>query len=197
MTYINRHPEFPIEEWENAPQYWGPGTRELQEHARVTVLDFERLQMLAELQRDRGAFKPDNGTDVQKAPVKVGPYPASFVSVESLGDDDYLLHRPFEVEILVVLNGILEIERSQPPSMPRAKSQSRGILRQGDAVGLRPGEVQLTAHGLDSRASSLALSILGLVDKQMHFITKLSRTSMQKEFDIDFKPDLPYDPAED
>jgi hypothetical protein len=197
MSDVVRHPDYSMDEWDGAPQYWGPGTRELQEYGQVTVLDFERLEMLAELQRDRGEFKPDNGTDAQKAPVKVGAFLGNFVSIESLDEEDYLLHRPYEVEIFVVLKGLLEVERSLTPGMPRFSAPSRGILRQGDVVGLKPGELQLTAHGLEGRASSLALSILGLPSRQADYIITRSRFTMGKEFDVDFKPQLPYEPKEE
>ena len=187
------HPEFTAAEWECAPEYWGPGLKEIHRHSRTTILDFESLQMLAAMQEEAGAFRSNNQLETLKAPIKLGEIPAAFVKIASLNEDDYLIHWPKLPEILVVINGMLTVKNSRFASVIKNNAGSSGVLRCGDVVSLAPEGVQLTAHGLDKQAASLALTILGIHPSQTELIVLQGRFNPKTEFDPAGRTKLPYE----
>jgi hypothetical protein len=188
-----RHPEFTIAEWESAPEYRGPGLRELHQHSHTAILDFESMEMIATIQHEAGAFRSSDGLGALKAPVKLGDIPAAFVKVVSLNEDDYFIHTPYESEILVVINGVLTIRNDRFASARQTNAGTSEPLRSGDVVALAPEEIRLTAHGLDRQAASLALSIMGMRPEQTELIILQNRFSFDKEIDPDGRTRLPYE----
>jgi hypothetical protein len=188
-----KHPEFTAEEWENAPVYDAPGLTELHRHTRTTILDFASLQMIAHAQESAGAFRSASSLESPKAPIKLGDIPAAFVKVVSLNEDDYVVHTPHGPEILVVLNGILTVKNSRFASLTRPRAGSSQPLASGDVIALAPEGVQLTAHGYDMQAASLALSILDIHPRQTEFIIMQGRFNGPKEIGPEGRTKLPYE----
>jgi hypothetical protein len=153
-----RHPEFSMSQWEQAPQYWGPGIRELQHQGNATVLDFEALQMIAEAQASSGAFQSD-GMEVSKAPLKLGNVPASFLDVVSEDFDDFVVHTPLGPEILVVIDGLLTIKNFRQFMWRDMRFKTTSPLHSGDVLTLEPEGVKMKAQGLHKNARSLVLAI--------------------------------------
>lgn len=152
-------PEFSKGEWETAPVYLGPGTRDLRDASGVVMLDFGALEMLANFQAESGAFSAPNGLATETAPVMIGDTPGAFIKVSSLGEDDYLVYTPKEPEILVVINGILTVKNYSSFNIFSADSSITDALTSGDIMQLEPEGVQMTAIGLELQAESLALTI--------------------------------------
>jgi hypothetical protein len=188
-----RHPEFTDAEWNSAPEYRGPGVKELHKHSGTVILDFESLQMTANMLEQTGAFRSNNGLDTLKAPIKLGGVPAAFLKIVSLNEDDYLVHTPHGQEILVVLNGILTIKNSRFASRSNMGADRTEHLRSGDVVALAPEGIQLTAHGLDRQAASLALSIMGMHPEQTELIILQNIFNTEKKIDPDGRTKLPYE----
>lgn len=188
-----RHPEFSVEEWERAPVYGGPGLTDLHQHTRTTILDFVSLQMIAHMQEGSGAFRSSTPLDSPKAPIKLGDIPAAFVKVASLNENDYVVHTPHGPEILVVLNGILTVKNSRFASVLKLHAGRSRPLASGDVIALAPEGVQLTAHGQDIQANSMALSILDIHPEQTEFIVMQNRFSGEKVIDLEGRTKLPYE----
>lgn len=188
-----RHPEFTDADWADAPTYIGPGIRELHQHARTTVLDFASLQMVADMQQESGAFRAKSGFSPAMAPIKLGDIPAAFIRVESGFADDYQMYKPPAPEILVVIQGILRVERRQLRNSFRANTGMSKPLASGDVITLPPGRTRLSAHGLDEEASSLALSMWDIHPKQTQLIVLRGIFNKDKEIDPAGRVNLPYE----
>ncbi len=64
---MSLHPSFTAEQWEQAPQYQGPGNAELHQLCDATMLDFDALQRHALMQEEALAFEFD-GRGIARAP---------------------------------------------------------------------------------------------------------------------------------
>jgi len=164
-----RHPEFSIAEWEQAPQYWGPGIREMQDQGNVSVLDFDALQMIASAQQEDGAFRAD-GFDTKKAPLKLGNLPAAFLQIVSEEPGDFVVHAPHGPEILVVLNGILTVKSTKNLNLNKQDFVSSGPFSSGDVLPLNNNALHMSAHSLSRKATSLALTLYDAETEQENLL---------------------------
>jgi hypothetical protein len=190
---MSLHPEFTDAEWDSAPVYRGPGLKDLHKHTGSIVLDFASLEMIAEAQESNGSFRSSDGLDVLKAPLMLGDAPALFLKVVSLNDDDYIVHRPTSDEVLVVVRGLLTIRNNRFANIFNANAGQTGPLQSGDVVPLGSSGIQLTAHGLETQASSLALSISGIHPEQLEFIYMDNIFTTQREINPAGRVNLPYE----
>lgn len=188
-----RHPEFSLDEWEKAPVYHGPGTKELQSRGGLISLDFTALEMLASTQEDAGAFRSSNGLEASKAPIKLGDTAAAFIRVSSMNTDDYLVHNPTSAEVLVIINGILTLKNSRFAQILRAHSGQTGPLEPGDVLSLEPEAVRLKAHGLNTQATSLALAIKDIEPRQRGLIIMQEGFKGIKQVEPEGRVNLPYE----
>lgn len=178
-----RHPEFPIDAWEKAPTYFGPGIKELQDQGDVAILDFDRLGMIAESQMQNDAFINSSGGNSSIAPVKIGKIPAAFVLIESLTDNDSDIHRPPQPEIFVVIAGKIKLFKARFTSnFERKNYEGPKVLSEGETIILRPAETRLKAIGLEPKASSLALAFPYIRDESEFKIIQDIVDNAPKEF---------------